>query len=432
MASKADKQTEEMIGTVKIYDEDFIFNYKDRKLSVYLDSDETIFRLTSRKDENNAITIEQRPLQIDHLDGKLAENKRSIRFYFDPSNYGWQVSHNEHGSPSVLSIFINKFLLFEGKNLLPGPGSLTLYSKQFHHFLSMIPRIRASEDSEWKYIADYHFLSTKMTSNFLLDGKKILIHPTFKVGDLISSLDFTPGLLVKFEDLDIPKMLSLCDCLFSFLKFAFMRRDIFPDEIVFSAEGDIGHIHYPPFQPGEYESEDLKIYGKYECLPWELLYKKAGNIISLIHDDSLRFPNIPENRMDRYIVSMNDITQIPAAFDAEFAINYPKFVSPILTKRGKTKKATLAERIERALLDNGDALKAIKKKTGITISDQTIASKCASFRNAVDHGDKLPNDKRDVAESFRMLNCLVYALQLKRAGYDPDEIDALLPRLYFR
>lgn len=440
----------EINGTTTIKGKNIIFAYKDGNLSIYLldEYDAIADLLGETYDQYGRIFNEVlRPLLKDHLTGRDARNCQEVHFYFQPDNYTLNYSSGPT-EYTTLIISVDKFIIYEVEIPERVSDSLSFSSEQFHHFLSMIPKVSEIDKTRLEFSVCYDFPSTKMTANFLLNGKKIAFKPSTLTTVRYSYLEFTPRLSVRFEELDVAGMLELCDSVLRFLRFAFMRNDIFPDEINFVLDGCAGHIYYPQHQSFEYEPENLASIRNIGCLRWKSIYKNMDKLFPLIHNKlayskstskksnpnkPLYLLHLPETKEKRYEFTINDISQISAAFESEFGSLYPKFTPSPEMENGKLvqkPKATFRRKLKYALTNNANALKGIRRKTNSLINDDEIADICVEFRNAVDHGRPLPKKSKKEDGVFRIFNCLVYALQLSRAGYSQKEIDPLLPRLY--
>lgn len=76
-----------------------------------------------------------------------------------------------------------------------------------------------------------------------------------------------------------------------------------------------------------------------------------------------------------------------------------------------------------------NCIKKVKDTLKITYTFDEISEECARKRNDVDHGNKYDIDDKTI-KSFIMLRCLIYAMQLKRAGFDDVDTDNLTNYLY--
>ncbi len=61
---------------------------------------------------------------------------------------------------------------------------------------------------------------------------------------------------------------------------------------------------------------------------------------------------------------------------------------------------------------------------------EALGEYCSKIRNDVDHGNRIEAISDEVVNSFILLRCLIYAMQLKKAGYSDEEIDGLINLLY--
>lgn len=92
---------------------------------------------------------------------------------------------------------------------------------------------------------------------------------------------------------------------------------------------------------------------------------------------------------------------------------------------------SLSSKIQKAFNDYSVCLSLVKKEFKlINYSNDDIAIVCAKTRNDTDHGnnDSILDVKKAICFSY--LNCLIYAMLMRRWGLDDETISFQLHNLY--
>ena len=170
---------------------------------------------------------------------------------------------------------------------------------------------------------------------------------------------------------------------------------------------------------------------------------------------------MPKTKKDRMHVDDAVISKEAAAFEHEFSINYPEGLPIHSEKRIQAEKEVeselnqllenahgkkrdiykgfvshirndaLADKIEFCLNEYEPCIRWLKSKLASNFSSEKIANICADIRNDIDHGNNILSIDDAVANVYGMLKSLVYAMQLKRFGYETDDINNAIRRLFY-
>lgn len=66
----------------------------------------------------------------------------------------------------------------------------------------------------------------------------------------------------------------------------------------------------------------------------------------------------------------------------------------------------------------------------IDYTNEALGEYCSQIRNDVDHGNRITGITEEQANSFILLRCLIYAMQLKKANFSSEDISNLIDSLY--
>lgn len=444
----------EIKGTINIFDNTFYFSYLDFKLIINLESNINLFFSTDKT--KKYFIIDHQPLVFDFLAGNNDENGSLINFYFSKSNYTISYTFNNFGTFFTLTIYVDRVIIFDHKCDTKGTV-LNFFSDQFYRFLSMKPSFKRT--AHGIFSVDFNYPSLRYETEFEIEEHKITTRPGYMINYHGTILKMIPCLHIVTDSTDIDFIFKLYDTVLILLKFLFMRTDIFPNSVDIEMNGWDGEIFSSNVSEVDYVPEDYNTMSKTDSIPWQLVYKKIGKIIALVYEKSIYLNHIPKTLDERFSFNSASMSKIAAAFESEFTALYPdgiplskdkqqaiakvteKIQELIQQNKGKAKDiykmllkfidhVTLANKIEYSLKDNNQGLLDIKKLIRCSMNNKKIASNCAKYRNDIDHGKKIDHYEDGIGKAFLILNCLIYAMQLRRSGYSPDEINIILPYFY--
>lgn len=448
-------------GILAIGNKEFQFSYSDFKLVINLqNSVKSIF--SDNKDEV-VFNFDKKPLPFEKLIGKNPENGNTLIFFFSKLNYQLNSLFNSFGAYFNLTIYINRLIIYDrvsrGNNETNSKLELFFYSEQFYRFLSMIPYFYSSGDKT--YTANFNYPSVGYKSTFYIENHSISINPGNIINHQGTNLKIIPCLRIVADNSEFSFVFKLFDTVISLLKFLFMRTDICPDNVEIYLQGMRGRILSSNAICEEYSEEDLNRPSRTDSIEWRYIYKNIGNLFNLLYENSLYLEHIPRKLEDRFFFDKTSMSKIAAAFESEFSACYSnetcfsekknqaiekvrkEINDKILTSSGRVKDIyktllksvnhlPLSAKIECALDSNEATLVKIKEYIGCNLRNEEIASICANYRNDIDHGNKIIDFKDGTGEAYVVLNCLIYSLQLKRAGCLEEEVNEMLPLFYHR
>ena len=449
-------------GIVTYEGEDIAFLFDELKLSLY-PTNEIFDKITMRKIENTlCYTYEKKPISNGCLEGKVNGQSLYIHFYFDPIGYGTSI---KNGVECEITIYVQKFTKYNFEISFPVQNvSLRFESQQIHKFLGLIPKYEISQDMSKDLCGTIKCSTetTKYVSRGIIDGAEISITPAYRCNWSETSFDFFPQLLISISLIkDEKHLLSMYDAIKKFIKYAFMRMDIEPGSFLIKIENNMsGEICSINNIKDANEKEDCNdIFRGF--IPWKILYKHAIDILGKIYLNDWYLDNLPRNKIERTAISDITISKDAAAFENEFSKCFPQGLPTHSEKRivaenevekeilplyesaqGKKRKIykgfishirndALADKIEYCLNENEKCIEWVKTKIADELSYEEIADKCVSVRNDIDHGNKKINKDDDIVKAYIILRGLIYAMQLKRMGYETEEINASVKCLYF-
>ena len=410
---------------------------------------------------NGEFSLGQRkPLPVKTLTGTVLGDFTKIRFFFDPASYGYHAKGiiNEK---CVLKIFIPKYSISSETN---GQKKMILhfYSDQFHRFLGMIPNYDASADKDVDTLraeVQYNIKETALSAAFVLDGRSLLLHPSYSYSWGGPTFVFKPMMVLEIEgEIDDDFLWRLYFDFDELIHFAFFRTNIHVDTCYFA--GDKEKIDLiANWSPFEENPEDMDGF-HHDAIPWTILYKHAGELLTLIDQKQLHLAHIGADKKARNWMNLSTASVDGAAFEQSFEALYPQGfphseerlaaekrvqgkIEPLEEKTiGKEKDIykgflkhirmeALSDKIEYALEQFDHCLDPVKQR--VDLGDSTaeeIAQTCAGLRNHVDHGSTNETLTQKDADCFALLRALIYALQLKKVGYDEQDIKASICSLF--
>ena len=442
-------------GHLEIQGDLFDFIYSNFKLTIHFKNE--LQRVFSDEIIRNMFSPGETSLPFSYLKGYDNKNGNIVYFYFSDKNYAFSFSGANFGSYIDLTILINRLIILNNKT--PNKDvKLSFYSNDFAWFLSMVPNFKKYDDL--KYVVDYNFGSVSMVSCFKCGGSKCIIHPGKFTSHGFNPVEITPCLNVIFKNNKIDFIFKVYDAILTSLKFLFMRKDICPKHVSIEVDGHCGLI----FSQNVGESNNSFVSQSSlitrNCIPWKKIYQKFHKIFNLAFHKKLYIDHLPSTYNERVNFDEISMSKLAASFESVYnnfcenneihsdcgkdaRLRVKKELENCKNSNtGKVKNlfkylikavdhVPLSEKILQQLKLNRKALIKIKHYIGCSLSYRKIAEITAKFRNDIDHGNKINNRQYENAEkAFIMLNCLIYAMQLKKIGFSLNEISEMLLYIY--
>ncbi len=403
----------------------------------------------------------RKELPFEKLDGILIDGSSKITFYFRKNNYSWEYKIATVSQSSWnLKINIDKNCFYTYCEMRDFT-QISFYSKEFQKFLNMVPNISINpiDDKMTSGKINFEFDSVNMKNEFKVGDLTYFISPTYSLVWKGPEFDFTPDLSLKWQGSSSEKqILRLSKVMVRFIQYCFMRTNIYPEEINILTRNIKGSLH---FCIGNIKREKADKYDTYrDALPWCLIYKASGNIISSIYCDEIHLLNLPNEKILRLWVGLESISKDAAAFKNEFDNLYPNGIpyseerkniedeivseiTPLMEKSASRKKKIykgfikhvhmefLRDKMEYALGEYSGCIETIKNKFAKDMSYKEIAEVCSNARNDIDHGNKLNGLDQKVVQGYIVIRGLIYAIQLSRFGMKQGEINSSINDLFF-
>ena len=449
-----------MIGKVKVEKKDYVFEFSNNTLNVYFDNDTARVLFMGKNATGVFLPEEGKELPFEKLDGILIDGSSRVTFYFRKNNYGWEhkITTVSPGSWD-LKVNIDKYLLYTYCEMREFT-QISFYSKEFQKFLNMVPNIsiKPFNDKMTSGKINFEFDSVNMKNEFKVGDLTYLIYPAYSLIWKGPEFDFTPGLSLRWQEQPSEKqILRLSEVMVRFIQYCFMRTNIYPEEINILTRNIKGSLH---FCIGNIKKEKTDKYDIYrDALPWCLIYKASGNIISSIYRDEIHLLNLPSEKMLRLWVGLESISKDAAAFESEFDNLHPNGIpyseerkniedeivseiTPLMEKSASRKKKiyrgfikhvhmeSLRDKMEYALGEYSGCIETIKNRFAKDMSYKEIAEVCSNARNDIDHGNKLNGLDQKVVRGYIVIRGLIYAIQLSRFGMKQDEINSSINNLF--
>jgi hypothetical protein len=448
-------------GIVTYDGADIAFQFDEQKLSVF-PSYELFRKITMHQEGNVWYRSEKKPFTDGFLEGKVNGQPIILHFFFDPMGYG---TTQKNIFECEISIFVNNYIQYNTYFTFPAKDVSLIYKSQnLHRFLGLIPNYEVSSDMSQGLCADVKCdtTTTQYVSHGVIDGVDISIKPSYSCSWGGTNFKFFPEILIKMSEIrDENHLLKLYNAIRKFIMFAFMRIDISPDSfIIENVDHYKGEIYSNNYQKNTIDTEDCNSIWR-DSIPWGILYKHAVEIIEKIYMEDWYMDNMPKTKDERLWVSDIMVSKEAAAFEHEFSKTYPdglpihsekrliaekeveSEIQPLFkASHGKKRDIYkgfishirndgLGDKIEFCLNEYEDCIKWLKSKIAPEFSNEEIADTCANIRNNIDHGNKVIDLDNNVAKAYSVLRALNYAMQLKRVGYETNDIDNAIMNLYY-
>lgn len=425
-------------------------------LSLYLDGD-TAKNMLWQKSDDGTLSFCHKPLSTNVILVYTNDGRFEIACYFDNENYGINSKSFCMG-PTTISIPLKRHIVYD-LSKHNDKVYMRYYSKNFHRFSNLIPSFeyKNPENGKAEFYFSCDFPSLDKKCSFKLQKYNVTMKPIYYCSWKGAKIDFIPGIELEFDkriiDSEIEKIYN---SFLRFIHYCFMRTDIFPDRFLFSNGGCEGEIisNFPQDDSIENYTAAWR-----DSFSWDVLYKHAGELYNLIFDNKIHILNNLENLKQRMSVSFESISKDSAAFESEFDSLFPdgcpcsesrrnleteimKELTPLYeNSTGKKRKIykglikhvhqeTLSNKIKYAFETYKDCISTIKTRLKIDYTNEALGEYCSQIRNDVDHGNRITGITEEQANSFILLRCLIYAMQLKKANFSSEDISNLIDSLY--
>ena len=196
---------------------------------------------------------------------------------------------------------------------------------------------------------------------------------------------------------------------------------------------------------------DLSSNQDFGFIPWSHIYSYIPQISSLIEKEELYLYNLPDNKKEKELISINSISLDASAFEFEFNKLYKNNVSFLddieLRKKAKEKAKNFANSLpeekerniilnclgnilipsltmknQKALQDYSFVIKELCNDLGFQNGMSDISTEFVSKRHAIDHGLENMKITSKTANAYFLERILIYSMQLKRIGMSYEEI----------
>ena len=365
----------------------------------------------------------------------------------------------------ILEIPLKFYIIYDNFNYKDESDygfALIYQSRHIQKFIGiMLDKVLHFDDEQNKtktFITGLNYSAALLKTKFKINDKEFYITPGFKAS-LTNIVNLLPSISLFSKDkVDINDFSKLILVFQIFIKYCLMRCDINPDVLRIINGNWSGQV----VVFNEIDNSEEIIHPDYhDSLEWNILYKNAGNIFKFIYDKEIYLENLPAHLNERFIVNSSSISKDASAFEYEFNKNKDdiveikekhkdlkdKIIHDLESKinedgisryerdtykhflNGIKDKISLSNKMLRSFTKYENCIKKVKDTLKITYTFDEISEECARKRNDVDHGNKYDIDDKTI-KSFIMLRCLIYAMQLKRAGFDDVDTDNLTNYLY--
>ena len=250
-----------------------------------------------------------------------------------------------------------------------------------------------------------------------------------------------------------------------FLKFSFQTENVEPGNIdvsfqTYNEQGkEIWSKMYDLYLPGIKKTmydPDINKFTDKPFIPWASIIEKADIIFHLIENDGLALYHLPENVDLRHMHSRKTISQDFSAFEFEFKKLYPDFKSKESQTDEFKECIKQIEKVKDNFKDNENIKNSInnllsnfanpplKEKLNFAVLEfdkllrkflqesdmEKVIKRILLKRNPITHGDAGVVLDVETANSFFYLRLLILAMQLKRIGFNDDEIKISLKNIF--
>lgn len=440
-------------GLVSLIGEKCLYHFDGSTLSIYLTNEMSLSILWTKVKEGEYALCQRKPLPVSTLTGTILGDFSQIHFFFNPVSYGYHAK-GIMSEKCVLELSIPKYSISNEADT-QNKKILYFHSDQFHRFLGMMPNYNAGADKDAGVLraeVRYSVEEVALSASFAIDGRSLLLHPDYSYSWGGPTFVFKPMMALEIGgEIDDDFLWRLFFDFDELIHFAFFRTNIHVNACDFTGNKEkIDFIaNWSPFE--DEGPEDMR-QNHHDAIPWAILYKHAGELFTSIDQKQLHLAHIGAKKTARNWMDLSTASADGAAFEQSFDALYPQGfphseeritaeknvqekIEPLEeNSAGKEKDIykgflkhirmeALSDKIEYALNQFAPCLDPIRRGAGLSDSTaEEIAQVCAGLRNHVDHGSTNETITQKDADCFALLRALIYALQLKKAGYDENDI----------
>ena len=419
-------------------------------------------KITRHKGRNGSwIMSSKKPFTDGKLYGKVNGEATIIHFFFDPLEYGFT---QKNFIESTILINIRTFITCNGNFSYPMENvQLTYRSLQLHKFLDLMPRYEISPNFDNGLCGQVSCIldTTNLISEKLINDCNVKIQPYLSCTWGGSKFKFYPEILISVslirDELDL---LKIYDSIIKLIQYAFMRTNIYPDSFYIQINNGLkGEVYSNITNVYIEEPEDCNTIWR-DSIPWSIYYEHMLDIFEQIYNGNWYMDNIPQTKDERFFVSDVIISKEAAAFEHEFNESFPKglpthsdsrlaieeevkqeLVPLFESSSGKKRKIykgfidhirndALVDKLEYCFTQYASCLEWIYSKLGKDMSFEKMSEICSNIRNDVDHGNKKIVINDEVARGYGIMRALIYAMQMKRMGYEEKGINIAIKNLF--
>lgn len=405
-----------------------------------------------------SLRSEAKPLDMDKLVCFTNDKRFYISVFFEKNSY----SADNVISPdiSTIVIYFSHMVVTDLFSHNPSNNNyLTIISDKFYRFLCMVPHYHMEEISKPNFSLSLDFPSSKMVTTLKYKNYIVEVHPYASWSYSISKLDYKPGLSFKFNSfVKEEDIITFVNNWQKLIRFLFMRNNIFLESIGISMGACTSSLYI--WKPKETKDQTEDVNSKFtDSISWNLIYEHIPKLFDLISSDNIYLLHLKDSLRERLSVNVYNAGLDAAAFEFEFNKLYPNGIKhkekrvaaenevekeinvlqgnssgekrSIYNKlKARIKSESLCDMMQMSFEDNKDCLTKLKIKYANDFDYSNISKTCSTFRNDVDHGNDYGDLNDYLVRCFIMLRGLIYAMQLRRIGVCPEQINLIVYNLF--
>lgn len=447
--------SEKIVGTLKLFNEECQFTYQNGVLNVSVDiGNENIKPLDSGKLNQKIIT------------GLINNGSQFVTFYIGDNNYHTGLNIR-YFAQTTFSIAIKFYIIHSAplENIRFTAIKLRFKNDKYRKFFGyyeehLLPK-KLTKRKRLKYATIFNTASLSNNAVINQNGVSIKIYPYFALLHSYSSIVSQTGfdIVYKTNKIDYDFIYVLFENFYKTLKFLFYRQNVELGDISLHIKHkinnkylfeEIGSCFLPFYNRHEMEGSDLNKTTDFGFITWTTACKYLPTLFDLVSKDELYLYNIPSNKKEKGLTSINSISLDASSFEFEYSKLYGnislftdladrKIVKEKISEALKTldsdnqrrlanqclegiNKPTLKMKNKKALEDFAFIMKPIADKFGYKDYAEEISKEFKDKRNAIDHGLKDLSITKDTANAYYIERILIYSMQLRRIGMDDNEI----------
>ena len=281
------------------------------------------------------------------------------------------------------------------------------------------------------------------------------------------NFNYYPSLIVKcLDSMELNDLFHISSAVIDLVRFCFFRKLIDVGDIEICCKENqnevidyhkVGSLHIN-YKRKEIEPIELNSITDYGFIPWSFAYCHLPILMSMIYKKEIYLDYLPEQRLDRFLVSRSSVSLDAAAFEFEFKRRFPKYKTKKttdakyvnlkckleeieLTKDSKGllkdiiakyfESPSLSEKSEYVIEQYKDLLIPFFKRIGLSSLDShKIAMDFSNSRNLIDHGSINLLITSDIAKASLIIRASVICMQLEMIGMDRERISKVIRILF--